>query len=130
MYEIMITVFTSSFNYGKFLRKSIDSVLNQTYKDFEYHLIDYGSTDDTWKIIQEYAYDPRVQAIQIGEQPNKVFAMNHSIRISKGNYWVWCPADDYLHITMLERAVQYILRYPDAVLYSDCYVVDDNGKQY
>jgi len=126
----MITVFTASFNYSKHLRQAIESVLNQTYKDFEYHLIDYGSTDDTWKIMQEYTKDSRVKAIQIGKQPNKVFAMNHSIYIAKGDFWVWCPADDYFHETLLTRSREYSRKYPGAVLYSDNYTVDDNGRQY
>jgi len=125
----MITVFTSSYNYGRYLRTSIESVLNQTYKDFEYHLIDYGSTDDTWKIMQGYK-DPRIKAIQIGKQVNKAFAMNHSIRISRGDFWVWCPADDYFHETLLRRSREYSRRYPGAVLYSDNYTIDDNGRQY
>lgn len=126
----MITVFTASFNYGKYLRQAIESVLNQTYKDFEYHLVDYGSTDNTWKIMQEYAKDSRVNAMQIGKQPNKVFAMNHSINIAKGDFWVWCPADDYFHKTLLERNRLYSKQHPGAVLYSDNYTVDDNGKVY
>jgi glycosyltransferase involved in cell wall biosynthesis len=123
----MITVFTSSFNYGKYLRKSIESVLSQTYRDFEYHLIDYGSIDNTWEIINSYK-DDRIKAIQIGCQKNKTFAMNHSIRISKSGYWSWCPADDHWQSSLLERKIEYSLKYPDAVLYDDFWVIDDSGR--
>jgi glycosyltransferase involved in cell wall biosynthesis len=126
----MITVFTSSFNYSKHLRQAIESVLGQTYRDFEYHLIDYGSTDDTWKIMCEYTKDSRVKAIQIGPQPNKVISMNHSISIARGDFWVWCPADDYFHKTLLEKSRAYSKQYPRSVLYSDNHTIDDIGKIY
>jgi len=122
-----ITVFTSSYNYAKHLRQSIESVLSQTYQDFEYHLIDYGSTDNTWEIISEYK-DDRIKAMQIGSQPNGSFVMNHSIRLAQGKYWSWCPADDYWHSTLLEKKVEYAKKYPEAVLYNDFFTIDDNGN--
>lgn len=129
MVRDMITVFTSSYNYSKHLKRAIDSVMSQTYKDFEYHLIDYGSTDDTWDIMQQYAKDPRVKTIKMASQTNKVFAMNESIRMAKGDFWVWCPADDFLHPKMLERSLFYAARHPGAVLYHDAYLVDNDNKQ-
>lgn len=122
-----ITVFTSSYNYSRHLRRAIESVLGQTYKDFEYHLVDYGSTDATWEIMQTYARDLRVRCMQIGKQPNKVYAMNHSIRNAKDGYWIWCPADDYFQKTLVEKCVEYAKRYPGEVFYVDRYVVDDRN---
>jgi len=124
----MITVFTASYNYSGYLETAIRSVLGQTYKDFEYHLIDYGSTDDTWKIMNKYTNDPRVRAIKIVSQANKVHAMNESIRLAKGDFWVWCPADDRLDCHLLERAVEYSKRYPGAVLYSDAYIINETNR--
>lgn len=121
-----ITVFTSSYNYAKYLRQSIESVLNQTYSNFEYHLIDYGSTDDSWKIMNEYK-DDRIVLMQIGEQPNQSFTMNHSIKNATGEYWSWCPADDYWCPNLLERKVEYAQKYPDAVLYDDFFLINDEG---
>lgn len=128
--DLKITVFTSSFNYSKHLRRAIRSVLGQTYKNFEYHLVDYGSIDDTVKIMEEYAYDPRVKIIKIGSQPNKVFSMNKSINIAEGDFWVWCPADDYFHPDLLTKKIEYARKYPRAVLYNDTYFVDNNNNVY
>ena len=125
----MITVFTSSYNYSRYLRLSIESVLNQSYTDFEYHLIDYGSTDDTWTIMQEYERkDSRIKAFQIGAQENKVRAMNFSIEQARGDYWCWSPADDFLHKDLLLHKVKLSQQYPEAVIYSDFYHVDDNNN--
>lgn len=128
--DMKITVFTSSYNYSLYLRQAIRSVLTQTYKNFEYHLIDYGSTDNTLKIMSEYAGDSHVKIIQMGKQENKVFAMNKSIELATGDYWTWCPADDYLHPKHLERGIEYIKKNPGSVHYCDAFVVNDNGRQY
>ncbi len=121
-----ITVFTSSYNYSKFLRQSIESVLNQTYTDFEYHLIDYGSTDDTWKIMNEYK-DDRIIARQIGFYPVNAYAVNYSASIATGQYWSWCLADDMWVSTLLERKVEYAHRHPKSVLYDDFYIINEMG---
>lgn len=115
----MITVFTSSYNYGKHLRKAIESVLAQTYSDFEYHLIDYGSTDETWDIMNDYK-DDRIMRIKMGCQINKTFAMNRSIKLAKSGCWSWCPADDYWHPSLLQTKVEEAFtnpgRLPDSAI--------------
>ena len=126
----LVTVFTSSYNYSHHLRQAIRSVIGQRYKNFEYHLVDYGSTDGTLKMMKEYEYDPRVKVIEMGPQKNKVFSMNKSIREAKGDYWTWCPADDYFHPDLLTKKIEYALKYPNAVLYNDTFVVDENSKVY
>ncbi len=103
----MITVFTSCYNQGEFLAIAIESVLTQTYKDFEYLLIDDGSTDNTWKIIQTYAAkDARIRPIKLPKQPNVGYVQNYSIREMKGDFWVWCPSDDILKPNCLERKLK------------------------
>ena len=128
--DIKVTVFTSSFNYSHHLRQAIRSVIGQRYKNFEYHLVDYGSTDGTLKMMKEYEYDPRVKVISIGPKPNKVFSMNESIRLAKGDFWTWCPADDYFHPDFLTKKLEFAAKYPKAVLYNDNFVVDGNSKVY
>jgi glycosyltransferase involved in cell wall biosynthesis len=122
----MVTVFTSSFNYGKYLPRAIESVLKQSYGDFEYHLVDYGSTDNTWEIIKSYN-DPRIVPMQIGSQKNKSAVMNHSVRLAKGSHWVWCPADDYLHPDLLRVKMIHSEQFPDSILYDDFWVVNENN---
>jgi glycosyltransferase involved in cell wall biosynthesis len=125
----MITVFTSSYNYGKHLRKAIESVLAQTYSDFEYHLIDYGSTDETWDIMNDYK-DDRIMRIKMGCQINKTFAMNRSIKLAKSGCWSWCPADDYWHPSLLQTKVEYSLKYPGAPFYKIADALDEIGESW
>ena len=121
---IKISVFTSSYNYSTYLKQAIESVLNQTYVNFEYILIDDGSTDNTYEIMKEYENNEHVKIIRMEKQSNLGAVLNKSIEISTGDYWSWCPADDYWDSHLLEKKVQYIEKYPKSVLFNSHYYVD------
>lgn len=123
-----ITIFTSSYNHSKFLNQSIESVLGQTYGNFEYLLFDDGSNDSTYEIMKQYEYDNRVKVFKLEKQANVGVVINKSIELSNGDYWSWCPADDYWHPTLIEKKIKYIKRYPDSVLYNNFYVIDGTSK--
>lgn len=123
-----ISIFTSSYNYGKYLRQAIESVLCQTYTDWEYILIDYGSTDNSYDIMKEYAIDTRIKPIQIGAQRNTAIVINKSIKMATGDYWSWCPADDYWAHDLLEIKIKHIPQYPLSVLYHNFYIIDETGN--
>ena len=59
----IVTVLLTSYNHGDYIRGSIESILNQTFKDFELYIIDDCSSDNSWDIIQEYK-DDRIIAIR------------------------------------------------------------------
>lgn len=122
-----ITIFTSSYNYSKYLRKAIDSVLSQTYRNFEYLLFDAGSTDDTLEIMQSYK-DDRIKVTHIDEPLNTGQLINKSVEMATGKYWVWCPADDYFDPTLLETKLRYTDRYPESVLYDNFHYLNDIGE--
>jgi glycosyltransferase involved in cell wall biosynthesis len=94
-----------------YLRKCIDSILDQTFKDFELLLIDDGSTDNSGKICDEYS--ARDTRIKILHQKNKGLsaARNIGIETSKGRYLSFIDSDDYIAPSMIEtlylNAVNY-----------------------
>jgi len=59
----LISVYITNYNYARFLKKAIDSVLSQSFHDFELLIIDDGSTDDSKNIIEGYAYNPKIKII-------------------------------------------------------------------
>ena len=81
----LISVYITNFNYGKFIREAIESVLKQTYKNFELIIIDDGSSDNSKEIIKEYILNKKVRVIF---QSNKGLnaSNNVAIRASKGNF--------------------------------------------
>lgn len=111
------------------MKQAIESVLRQTYTNFEYLLYDDGSTDDTWDIIQYYASkDKRIRAWQLSKQPNVGYVQNHSIREAVGDAWVWCPSDDVLLPKCIEMKINFLKEYPGSVIYSDYLSMDANGR--
>ena len=125
----MITVFTSCYNQAGYLDHAIRSVLNQTYKDFEYLLYDDGSTDKTWEIMQKYAKkDSRIRATKLSKQANVGVVIRKSIEEAKGDVWSWCPSDDLWYPNLLEEKKKVAEQYPNAVLYSDFIRMDENEK--
>jgi len=125
----MITVFTSCYNQANHLKKAIESVLSQTYTDFEYLLYDDGSTDETWEIIQSYAKkDKRIRAFKLEKMPNVGVVINKSIKDAKGDVWTWCPSDDLFLPNLLEVKSRYQEKYPDSILYHNWHIINENDQ--
>lgn len=102
----MISIITASYNAALSISSTINSVLNQTNKNWEYIIIDDGSTDNTREIIQEYN-DPRISYYYQKNQGVTV-ARNLGIRIAKAEYIIFLDADDILYKNALENYNSYL----------------------
>ncbi len=104
MNRVKFTVNVPVYNAEKYLRECIDSILNQTFTDFEVNLVDDGSKDSSGAICDEYAAkDSRINVFHNENQGSfatRVFAVNHS----NGEYCIFCDSDDYYDEGYLERA--------------------------
>lgn len=111
-----VSVLIPNYNYGRFLGEAIESVLNQTYQDFELIIVDNNSTDNTDEVVQKYLTDPRIQyfknPINIGMVPN----FNKSLEYAKGEYIKFLLADDKLHHDLLAKFVSILDEYPNVCL--------------
>ena len=96
-----ISIILPVYNVEKYLNKCIDSILNQTYKNFELIIIDDGSTDNSSTICDSYKNDSRVIVIH---QDNKGLsvARNKGIDMSTGNYITFIDSDDYIDSKYIE----------------------------
>lgn len=108
----MIYIKTCAYNAEKTLRRAVDSVLNQTYRDFEYHILDNGSTDRTGELIREYAArDARIVPyyckVNYAYQENQDF-WNLSKRIPEGDYFCILDADDAYEPTFLREMLDFM----------------------
>ncbi len=95
----MISVVMPVYNGEKYLREAIESILNQTYKDFEFIILNDGSTDNTEEIILSYE-DPRIVYIKNDKNLQIVETLNRGISLAKGKYIARMDADD---ISLPER---------------------------
>lgn len=103
--EPLISVILPAYNASEYICKSIDSVLKQTYSNWELIVIDDGSTDDTSRILDEYG--ARQKNIRVIHQMNagQSAARNVGIRQAKGQYGMFLDADDILDCDAMEKCV-------------------------
>jgi CMP-N-acetylneuraminic acid synthetase len=123
-----ITVYIAAHDYGRYLKQSVDSVLNQTLQDFELLIFDDGSTDDTQAVLQAYA---GLQRVQITTQPRAGLAKtaNRALAMARGSYFVRLDADDYLDENFLLVLATTLDRRADAdLVYSDNFEIDEAGE--
>ena len=89
-----ISIISINYNNKEGLRKTVESVVNQTYKNFEYIVIDGGSTDDSTDILDEY--HEKINYI-VSEPDSGIYnAMNKGIKVAKGDYLLFLNSGDCL----------------------------------
>ena len=116
------------YNKEAYVRKALESVIAQTFKDFECIVVDDGSTDNSADVVRELVND-RFRLIR---QPNAgvAAARNNGVKASKGEYVCFLDADDWWEANFLEEMDRLIEEYPDAGLYATNYVYYKPGKTH
>ena len=110
-----VTVITPAYNVRKYIGQAVDSVLCQTFKDFEYLVIDDGSTDDTATMALEHgARDPRFRVITVPHRGPGA-ARNFGIRQSKAEFIAFLDGDDRWHRSFLTSQLSLIRARPERV---------------
>jgi len=102
-----ITVLMSIYNGEKNLYRSIDSILNQTFTDFEFLIIDDGSTDRTLEILQDYN-DPRIRIITNKKNIGLAKSLNKGLKIAKGKYIARQDSGDISHPERLKKQYYFL----------------------
>lgn len=124
----LVTVVLPVYNQADLLEKSIDSVLAQTYQDFELIIVNDGSTDWVERILDKYAGHPK---IAIFEQQNQKLsaALNTGFAHAKGEFFTWTSADNIMLPNQLREQVRF-LRQNDFVqmVYCNYELIDEEGK--
>jgi glycosyltransferase involved in cell wall biosynthesis len=119
------------YNGERWLAQSVDSLLAQTFADFELILCDNASTDATEAICRRYAdQDPRVRYVRNAENIGGMRNANLSFRLARGEYFRWAACDDRCEPTLLERLVEELDKRPDVVVViSPSISVDHRGER-
>ena len=112
MEEKMISVILPAYNAEKFLREAIDSILGQTYKNFELIVLNDGSTDRTEDIILAYD-DPRIRYVKNEKNLKLIKTLNKGIDLAKGEYIARMDADDISLPRRFEIEVNYLQEHSD-----------------
>ena len=124
------------YNKAPYIRKALESVLAQTYTDYELIIVDDGSTDGSAEIAEAFLQDLASRlsplAFRLLKQKNAGVsaARNNGFSVSSAEYIAFLDADDWWEPTCLERMAQLIADYPDAGLYACNYVYYKPGKTH
>jgi glycosyltransferase involved in cell wall biosynthesis len=117
-------------NGAEYISEALDSILAQTYKNFELVISDNVSTDDTQKICEEYARkDKRVRYIRQREDLGGYGNYDFVRREARGDYFVYASNDDLWHPRFIEKCLAKFGEEPGAIMvFSNFYTFDDSGK--
>ena len=110
-----VSVLMSVYNAGEFLKPAIDSLITQTFTDFELIIIENGSCDGSKKVIQSYDAR-RIKMFEFKENIGRTPALNEAINKASGTYIAIQDADDLSMSQRLELQVNYMNAIPDNVL--------------
>lgn len=124
----IVSIYLVNHNYEKYLQQAIDSVLKQTFQDFELIIIDNDSSDNSREIIEPFAVHKKIKVI-LQDNIGLNATNNVAINMAKGRYIMRLDADDYLDEHALEIMVGKLEREKNIdLIFPDYYLVDESGN--
>jgi glycosyltransferase involved in cell wall biosynthesis len=125
-----LSIIIPVYNTQNYLSKCFDSVLNQTFKDLEIIVVNDGSTDDSQKIIDDYAQnDSRIISI-VKANGGLSDARNAGIEVSKGDFLAFIDSDDYIDASMFEEMLALAMEHQSQIVMCDLVKVDEDGTEF
>jgi glycosyltransferase involved in cell wall biosynthesis len=130
MNQAKVSVLIPCYNAAKYFRNAIDSILNQTYRNLEIILIDDGSTDETGKLIHEYALlDKRIVAVHNSSNMGLIRTLNKGLAYITGEYTARMDADDISEADRIEKLMKEFEMNPKLdVISAGSYFIDTEGN--
>ncbi len=126
--SLLISVILPVYNQADMLSESIDSVVRQTYRNWELIVLNDGSTDDVAAVMRKYESDSRIHYLV---QPNQKLpkALSNAFKYAKGELLTWTSADNNMRPEMLSRLSAFLRLNPQIdMVYADYAVIDNNGN--
>lgn len=106
--EPRVTVFIPAFNVDRYISEAVESVLAQTYRDFELLVVDDGSTDRTLEILRTYSYDTRVRIVANSTNLGRPATRNIGLDLARGEFIAFLDGDDVCLPERLQHQVDYL----------------------
>ena len=125
-----ISVVLPTYNGMKYIKHSIDSVLNQTFSDFELIIIDDCSTDGTGEFLDRYEKeDTRIRVLHNEENLKLPASLNKGFKLAKGEYFTWTSDDNWYEKDAFEIMIKALDDNPEVgMVYCNCIVIDENER--
>lgn len=123
----LVSIVTPSYNQGRFIRQTIDSVLGQSYRNIEYVVVDGNSTDETVSVLSSYG--PRLRWISEADK-GQADAINKGFARSKGEVCAYLNSDDVLLPGAVEKVVEHFQRHTSSdMVYGEGLLIDEGGRE-
>ncbi len=113
--DILVTIVTPSYNQGQFIEDTIKSVLNQTYKNIQYIVVDGASKDNTMEVVERYR--DKIDIIISERDKGQTDAINKGFKLAKGELVGWINSDDMLYPYCVEEIVNLYKQNPDGAIF-------------
>jgi len=121
----LVSIIMPSYNTASFISKTIESVLNQTYKNWELLIVDDCSTDDTDEIVSKYN-DKRIVYLKNEKNSGAAISRNRALRNAKGKWIAFLDSDDLWHPTKLEKQIKFMKKNGHFFSYTSYEEIDEN----
>ena len=128
----LVSVIMAVYNAEKHLEDSVLSVLGQSYSNFEFIIIDDGSTDSGYEMLQKFSLqDKRIKLIKINVNIGLTKNLNIAIQIAEGDLFMRMDADDICILQRMEKQVDFLLTHPEVdIVGSAIEEIDEHGKSF
>ncbi|AXX90515.1 hypothetical protein CKA55_12770 [Arcobacter suis] len=128
----LISICIPIYNHEKYIEQCLESIINQTYTNFEIIMIDDGSNDNSYFIAQNYLNAQKFSNYILKKRENKglCYTLNELLSLSRGEYISITASDDYWMLNKLEEQIDFLSKNQDvALVHSNSIIVDDCGNQ-
>lgn len=124
-----VSIIVPVYNSEKYLKKCLNSLINQTFKDIEIVLVNDGSTDNSLNIINDYLIDSRVKLFN-KKNGGQASARNLGLKKATGDYIMFIDSDDYVNLDMVMEMHNFIISDNYDLVFADYYIEKNNNKEY
>lgn len=108
----LVSIITPSYNASEFIKSTLDSIINQSYLDWELLVTDDCSSDSTWQILNEYSKkDKRIKCFRLKENAGAAVARNNSLSNANGRFIAFCDCDDVWSAEKLTKQVDFMKKH-------------------
>lgn len=125
-----VSIITANYNCENFVGQTIDSVLNQKFRDWEYIIADDGSTDNSIAIIeQKFKELQNVKLIKLKSNSGPAYARNQALNLAQGRYISFIDSDDLWKDNFLQEMIDFMENKEIVFAYSSYYRISENGQK-
>ncbi|MCR8969485.1 glycosyltransferase family 2 protein [Facklamia sp. 7083-14-GEN3] len=125
----LVSIITPVYNAERFLKKTVESVIGQSYQNWEWLLVNDCSDDSSVSIIQQFAQeDSRIQLINLSINSGAAVARNKGLEMAKGRYIAFIDSDDVWEFSKLEKQLAFMQKEERSFTYTNFSLIDEKGE--